>query len=106
MSITKEKIEELTSQFGKESKNTGSQKGQLIFGDALYFKRPEEVLSIDQVTQEKIIRSICIYLVYGYLDLAKTLLFNSSKNVFFRSRCNTIMYFNIFHILYLYFEFF
>ena len=29
MSITKEKIEELTSQFGKESKNTGSTEAQI-----------------------------------------------------------------------------
>ncbi|MBF0483604.1 MAG: FkbM family methyltransferase [Candidatus Omnitrophica bacterium] len=56
-------------------KNTGSHKGQLVFGDALYFKSPEQVLLIKGVSPEKIIRSICVYLVYGYLDLAQ-ILFN------------------------------
>ncbi len=62
----------------KESVNTGSQKGQLIFGDALYFKSPERVLLMDEITQEKIIRSICVYLVYGYWDLAQTLFNNAN----------------------------
>lgn len=57
----------------KEGIGTGNQKGQLVFGDALYFKSPEQVLLMDNITQEKIIRSICTYLVYGYLDLAQTL---------------------------------
>lgn len=63
----------------KEGENTGSQKGQLVFGDALYFKCPERVLLMNDITQEKIIRSICVYLVYGYLDLAQTL-FNKANN--------------------------
>ena len=64
----------------KESRNTRNQKGQLIFGDALYFKSPEQVLLMNRVTQEKIVRSICIYLVYGYLDLAQTLFLNANRN--------------------------
>ena len=50
-----------------------------MFGDALYFKTPEQVLSMNNITQEKIIRSICVYLVYGYLDLTQTL-FNSANS--------------------------
>jgi FkbM family methyltransferase len=46
------------------------QKGQLVFGDALYFKNPEQVLLMKDITQEKIVRSICIYLLYGYAELA------------------------------------
>ena len=61
-----------------DSKNTGSQKGQLVFGDTLYFKSPEQVLLMDNNSQEKIVRSICIYLVYGYLDLAQSLLNNAN----------------------------
>lgn len=57
----------------KECIDTGSQKGQLVCGDALYFRKPEHVLLMNDITQEKIIRSICTYLVYGYLDLAQTL---------------------------------
>jgi len=63
----------------KEHVNTGDQKGQLVFGDALYFKSPERILLMDKITQEKIIRSICAYLVYGYLDLAQTLFNNAKK---------------------------
>ena len=55
------------------SKIFDSRKGQLVCGDALYFKAPEKVLLMDEITQEKILRSICIYLVYGYTDLAQTL---------------------------------
>ena len=53
--------------------NQGRGKGQLVFGDALYFKSPEQVLLMNGIKQEKIVRSICIYLVYGYPDLAHTL---------------------------------
>ena len=63
----------------KESVNTGSQKGQLVFGDALYFRSPERVLLMDEITQEKIVRSICVYLVCGYLDLAQTLFCNANR---------------------------
>lgn len=57
----------------KDSKFTGSQKGQLIYGDALYFRAPESVLLMKGISQEKITRAICVYLVYGYLDLAQSL---------------------------------
>ena len=64
----------------KEINNTGNQKGQLIFGDALYFKTPEQILLMNRLTQEKIVRSIFVYLVYGYFDLAQTLFLDASKN--------------------------
>jgi FkbM family methyltransferase len=51
----------------------GQQKGQLVFGDTLYFKSPERVLLMHEITQEKIVRAICIYIVYGYIDLAQIL---------------------------------
>lgn len=63
----------------KKNKSTGSQKGQLIFGDALYFKSPEQILLMAEITQKKIIRSICIYLAYGYLDLAQTLFMGANR---------------------------
>ena len=53
---------------------TGTQKGQLVMGDALYFKNPEQIMEIPDINTNKIIRSICIYLCYGYIDLALTLL--------------------------------
>ena len=61
----------------KNNKNTGNRKGQIIFGDALYFKSPEQILSSSNISQEKIIRTIYVYLSYGYLDLSQVLLNNS-----------------------------
>jgi FkbM family methyltransferase len=58
----------------KDSLHAGNQKGQLVFGDALYFRTPEQVLSIQGISQEKIARAAYVYLAYGYLDLAQTLL--------------------------------
>jgi hypothetical protein len=63
--------------------NYGRQKGQLVFGDALYFKSPEQVLLMKDLTKDKIARSICIYLIYGYLDLANILSnIANSKGIF------------------------
>ena len=63
-----------------DNKNTGSSKGQIMFGDALYFKSPEKILSITSISQEKIIRAIYVYLSYGYIDLSQVLL-NDAKNL-------------------------
>ena len=63
-----------------DNKNTGSSKGQIMFGDALYFKSPEKILSISSISQEKIIRAIYVYLSYGYIDLSQVLL-NDAKNL-------------------------
>ncbi len=73
------------------SKDFGNRKGQIVFGDALYFKSPEQILLMNDLTQEKIIRSICVYLAYGYPDLAQTL-FNSaySKGILSRESHNSI----------------
>jgi FkbM family methyltransferase len=57
----------------KESVHVGNQKGQLVFGDALYFRSPEQVLSIQNITQEKIAKAVYVYLAYGYMDLAQAL---------------------------------
>ena len=58
----------------KDCKGTGSQKGQLVFGDALYFKTPEAILKTSNITEGKVIRAIYIYLTYGYIDLSQVLL--------------------------------
>jgi FkbM family methyltransferase len=54
--------------------NYGGRKGQLVYGDALYFKCPEDIILMKNITSAKVTRAIYIYLVYGYLDLAYTLL--------------------------------
>lgn len=75
----------------KEGIHTGRQKGQLIFGDALYFRTPENIMSMKDISPEKIIRSICIYLSYGYLDLAQALLKNANDdNLLARKICKKI----------------
>jgi FkbM family methyltransferase len=61
----------------KGGEDYGNQKGQLVFGDALYLKYPEHLLQMKNVSQEKIIRSFCVYLVFGYPDLAQVLLSES-----------------------------
>jgi len=64
------------------NKNTGNSKGQIIFGDALYFKSPEQILSISSISQEKIVRAIFVYLSYGYIDLSQVLLNDANNNLF------------------------
>ncbi|EKR34234.1 FkbM family methyltransferase [Leptospira interrogans] len=59
----------------KNSFATGIDKGQLIFCDTLYFKTPESILSAANLSNEKLVRTICIYLVYGYTDLAQVLFY-------------------------------
>tara|TARA_B100000315_G_scaffold257895_1_gene308313 strand:+ start:491 stop:1486 length:996 start_codon:yes stop_codon:yes gene_type:complete len=56
-------------------------KGQLIFGDALFLKSPESIYSSFGANQKKIIRAIVIYLTYGYVDLAHAL-YILSKDLF------------------------
>jgi FkbM family methyltransferase len=51
-----------------------SRRGQLVFGEALYFRAPETVMTLAGSTREKVIRAACTYLVYGYRDLAATLI--------------------------------
>lgn len=53
-------------------------KGQIIFGDALYFRTPEAICSDENVSEDKILRSIIVYLAYKYFDLAEAL-FNLSS---------------------------
>jgi FkbM family methyltransferase len=55
-------------------KNHGpDRKGQLVFGDALYFRTPENICSTTGVTENKIIHAICVYLAYGYFEIASSL---------------------------------
>jgi FkbM family methyltransferase len=54
-------------------------KGQIIFGDALYFRTPENICSDKNVNEDKILRATTVYLAYEYFDLAEVLLNLSSK---------------------------
>jgi len=60
-------------------KNRYQSKGEIAFGDALYFRSPEQLIKKSGITQEKIIRATCIYLAYGYPELAHVLLELSVK---------------------------
>ena len=58
----------------RKNADDGSNKGQLVYADALYLKEPEQVMKSANLSKEKIIKSINLYLVYGYVDLAISLL--------------------------------
>jgi len=75
----------------KESRNTGNYKGQLVFGDALYFRSPEQVMFMNGVNEEQIVRSIGVYLSYGYVDLAKSLLQTANKKEFFTNAVSSAL---------------
>jgi len=51
----------------------GPDKGQIVFGNALYFRSPEEVLSRYATDQGKLLRAVMAYLAYGYRDVAEVL---------------------------------
>jgi len=63
----------------RSAKKYSSNKGQLIFADALYLKEPEDIIALDGLNEEKIVRTTFIYLAYGYDDFATTLLDLSLK---------------------------
>lgn len=48
-------------------------KGQIIFGDVLYFRSPENICDLFEADERKIIACFLLLLSYGYLDLAETL---------------------------------
>jgi FkbM family methyltransferase len=54
------------------SSDYGGKKGQLVIGDALYFRAPEGLADTQGVTPQRIVRAIGVYLAYGYPDLAQT----------------------------------
>ena len=66
----------------KQYKNNGASKGQLVFGDALYFKKPEQILLMQNVNKDKIMRSIFVYLSYGYVDIAHELITKAENQGF------------------------
>jgi len=59
--------------------NIGNSKGQLVFADALYFKQPQHIeetirLLADNRAKSKLLRSLSICVIYGFLDYAIELL--------------------------------
>ncbi len=68
--------------------NIGSPKGQLIFGDALYFRPPQEVLSwcqhLDRDQAVSKLHMACLMgVIYGYLDYSLCLLNQASIGDYF-----------------------
>ena len=63
----------------------GTTKGQLIFGDALYFRSPQSILKLGkdlnrEEMASKIIMACLMAIVYGYIDYALFLLSLSPAN--------------------------
>ena len=48
-------------------------KGQMVHGDALYLRSPENILTMPDISEISIVRAINIYLAYGCFDLAEIL---------------------------------
>lgn len=72
-----------------EGVNYGSAKGKLIFGEALYFRTPDNVLKLcekkpEQEAKEKLIMAIFMGIVYGYIDYPLTILSRSKTRKFFK----------------------
>lgn len=68
----------------REGINIGSNKGQLIFGDALYLRAPQDIIQWcagfnSSVANEKILLACLIGLIYGYLDYGLCLLNQAQK---------------------------
>jgi FkbM family methyltransferase len=57
-----------------------NRKGQIVFGDALFIRPPENILSSPGITETKVINSISVYLAYGYFDLAEIVSRLANKN--------------------------
>ena len=68
--------------WNRNEHKVGIEKGQLIFSDALYFKTPEVLIEDDNTTPEMIIKALVLYVLYGYIDMALSLLKQAkAKNV-------------------------
>ena len=57
-----------------ECRDFGDRRGQLVWGDGLYFKSPETFVRTPNLTDEHILGAFQTYLVYGYPDAAQVLL--------------------------------
>ncbi len=59
------------SYFRRRSRNRsyGSDKGQMVFGNALYFRSPDEVCDRYATDESKLLRATMVYQAYGYRDL-------------------------------------
>jgi len=57
----------------KASRFIDNRKGQLVTGEALYFKSPERICEGNMISEDKILRSVVAYLAYGYLDQTECL---------------------------------
>jgi FkbM family methyltransferase len=74
-----------------EGVKTGATKGQLVFGDALYFRSPQEIFSWCSCQKKneaaiKLHMAILMGVVYGYLDFSLCLLSNSLLNEYFEKK--------------------
>ena len=59
----------------KNTKSYENQKrGQIIFADALYFRTPESILKLPNISSTKIWHAVNVYMAYGYFDLTENLI--------------------------------
>ena len=60
-------------------KDIGGRKGQLIFGDALYFKSSDQFISQCYNRKDKLLKALTICVLYGYFDYALCLCAESQQ---------------------------
>ena len=87
MGCAKGIIEQTTEKYNYSKINIGATKGQLICGDALYFRSPHEVIpwcsSLDKNDASSKLQMACLMgIVYGYLDYSLCLLNQPSISEF------------------------
>jgi FkbM family methyltransferase len=57
-------------------------KGQLIYGDALYLRSPESIISLEEISEIRIMHALIVYSAYGYFDMASVLCsLSKQKNI-------------------------
>ena len=75
--------------------NVGNSKGQLVFADALYFKQPQRLKDTIKLLEaarakSKLLRSLSICLIYGFLDYSLELLDIIGPNYFIESELQNL----------------
>ena len=75
----------------RNSLHKNTNKGQLIYGDALYLREPESLLE-DYFDEERLVKALTIYLAYGYSDLAISLIESAlSRNIISAALANQFL---------------
>jgi FkbM family methyltransferase len=78
---------DLEKSYFKRTRNRsyGPDKGQIVFGNALYFRSPEEICNRYATDESKLLRAAMAYLAYGYRDVVDFIHHSAIENVLLSS---------------------